>query len=60
MNDIPKIVFSKTLQQAEWKHTRIVQVTWPRSSLASDGTRQGHPGHGGAELRNPLPGRVYR
>ncbi len=57
MNDIPKIVFSKTLQQAEWKHTRIVQ-----GDVAAELARlRQEPGkdilvHGGAEFAQSLAG----
>jgi dihydrofolate reductase len=58
MNDIPKVVFSKTLTEATWPHTRIA-----RGDLATEiAAIKAQPGpdviaHGGASFAAALAGR---
>ena len=55
MNDIPKVVFSKSLERANWPHTRIA-----RGEVAAEATRlKEEPGgdivaHGGASFVQAL------
>jgi hypothetical protein len=51
MNEIPKVVFSRTLKEADWEGSRVARR--PRGSgLAPEGgARQGHPGARRCELR---------
>jgi dihydrofolate reductase len=55
MNDIPKVVFSKSLPRADWQHTRIA-----RGELVAEATRlKEEPGgdivaHGGASFVQAL------
>jgi dihydrofolate reductase len=36
MNDLPKVVFSKTLESADWNYSRVARGDWPRRSQHSD------------------------
>ena len=55
MNDIPKVVFSKSLQRADWQHTRIAS-----GELAAEATRLKEENggdivaHGGASFAQAL------
>jgi dihydrofolate reductase len=39
MNEIPKVVFSKTLQQADWPESKSPAATSPKRSTASSANR---------------------
>jgi hypothetical protein len=50
MNNLPKIVFSKTLQKAEWKNTQIIRELCHRNPKTEKPARQEH-----GDLRQRLP-----
>ena len=55
MNEIPKIVFSRTLKQADWPETRVV-ATDPGAEVARLKRESGKPllAHGGAQIARAL------